>query len=120
MNWYPECGALMQCVEELTTMYSATKFFKIISTDCFPNYPDCNIPTMLVYNNGVVKANYVRLHTFGSRCTPGGVAMILCHSDSILHDGLNGKASREAVPEAVRKRFIEMHSRRCCFLNVLC
>lgn len=62
----------MQCMEELATMYSATKFVKIISTDCIPNYPDQNLPTVLVYNNGAVKANYAGLHTFGRRCTPEG------------------------------------------------
>ncbi|KAL4577083.1 hypothetical protein LXL04_013185 [Taraxacum kok-saghyz] len=104
---YPECGVLMQCVEELARMYSATKFVKIISTECIPNYPDCNLPTVLVYNNGAVKANYVGLHTFGRRCTPEGVAMVLCQSDPVLNDGQSGEASREAVLEGVRKRFIE-------------
>lgn len=105
---YPECGVLMQCLEELAAMYPATKFVKIISTDCIPNYPDRNLPTVLVYNNGAVKANYVGLHTFGRRCTPEGVALILCQSDPVLNDGQNdGEASREAVIEGVRKRFIE-------------
>ncbi|KAF5755215.1 putative phosducin, thioredoxin-like domain, Thioredoxin-like superfamily [Helianthus annuus] len=105
---YPECGVLMQCLEELATMYPATKFVKIISTDCIPNYPDRNLPTVLVYNNGAVKANYVGLYTFGRRCTPEGVAMVLCQSDPVLNDGQNeGEASREAVLEGVRKRFIE-------------
>ncbi|CAI9282038.1 unnamed protein product [Lactuca saligna] len=54
-----------------------------------------------------VWANYVGLHTFGKRCTPEGVAMILCQSDHVLNDGLNGEASKEAVLEGVRKRFIE-------------
>ncbi|CAI9274842.1 unnamed protein product [Lactuca saligna] len=57
------------------------------------------------------------------RCTPEGVAMILCQSDLVLNDGLNGKASREVVLEGVRKRFIEMHSRRyvCLFgIHLLC
>ncbi|KAK9062889.1 hypothetical protein SSX86_020079 [Deinandra increscens subsp. villosa] len=105
---YPECGVLMQCLEELATMYPATKFVKIISTDCIPNYPDRNLPTILVYNNSAVKANYVGLHTFGRRCTPEGVAMILCQSDPVLNDGQSeGEASREAVIEGVRRRFIE-------------
>jgi hypothetical protein len=68
----PECALLMQCLEELATKYPATKFVKIISTECIPNYPDRNLPTLLVYNNGAVKANYVGLHTFGRRCTPEG------------------------------------------------
>lgn len=69
----PECGLLMQCLEELATRYPATKFVKIISTDCIPNYPDRNLPTLLVYNNGAVKANYAGMHTFGRRCTPEGI-----------------------------------------------
>ncbi|KAK6928488.1 Phosducin, thioredoxin-like domain, partial [Dillenia turbinata] len=67
---YAECGLMLQCLEELATRYPATKFVKIISTDCIPNYPDRNLPTLLVYNNGAVKANYVGLHSFGRRCTP--------------------------------------------------
>ncbi|KAG4987235.1 hypothetical protein JHK84_035188 [Glycine max] len=66
----PECGLLMQSIEELALRYPSTKFVKIISTDCIPNYPDRNLPTLLVYNNGAVKGNYVGLHSFGRRCTP--------------------------------------------------
>nr|GEX66886.1 hypothetical protein [Tanacetum cinerariifolium] len=63
---YPECGVLMQCMEELAAMYSATK------------------------------------------CTPEGVALILCQSDPVLNDGQSdGEASRDAVLEGVRRRFIE-------------
>ncbi|KAK3043895.1 hypothetical protein RJ639_000594 [Escallonia herrerae] len=100
---YAECGLLLRCLEELAAKYPATKFVKIISTDCIPNYPDRNLPTLLVYNNGAVKANYVGLHPFGRRCTPEGVALVLCQSDPVLNDGQSGKA----VLEGVRKRFIE-------------
>ncbi|XP_028778116.1 phosducin-like protein 3 [Neltuma alba] len=104
----PECGLLMQCLEELATRYPATKFVKIISTDCIPNYPDRNLPTLLVYNNGAVKANYVGLHAFGRRCTPEGVALVLCQSDPVLNDGQSrDEQSRKAVIDGVRKRFIE-------------
>ncbi|XP_054806563.1 uncharacterized protein LOC129309178 [Prosopis cineraria] len=104
----PECGLLMQCLEELATRYPATKFVKIISTDCIPNYPDRNLPTLLVYNSGAVKANYVGLHAFGRRCTSEGVALVLCQSDPVLNDGQSGnEQSRKAVIDGVRKRFIE-------------
>ncbi|BBH04415.1 Cwf15 / Cwc15 cell cycle control family protein [Prunus dulcis] len=103
-----ECGVLMQCLEDLATKYPATKFVKIISTDCIPNYPDRNVPTVLVYNNGAVKANYVGLQSFGRRCTPEGVALVLCQSDPVLNDGQSGNdRSRKAVIDGVRKRFIE-------------
>lgn len=74
----------MQCLEELATMYPATKFVKIISTDCIPNYPDCNLPTLLVYNNGAVKANYVGLPTFGRRCTPEGTVRYILYFASLF------------------------------------
>ncbi|EEF50942.1 phosducin-like protein 3 [Ricinus communis] len=105
---YQECGVLLRCLEELATRYPATKFVKIISTDCIPNYPDYNLPTLLVYNNGAVKANYVGLRSFGRRCTPEGVALVLCQSDPVLNDGQSGSdPSREAVMEGVRRRLIE-------------
>ncbi|MED6138259.1 hypothetical protein PIB30_072573 [Stylosanthes scabra] len=103
-----ECGVLMQCIEELATRCPATKYVKIISTDCIPNYLDQNLPTLLVYNNGAVKGNYVGLRSFGRRCTPEGVALVLCQSDPVLNDGQNrNEQSREAVIEGVRRKFIE-------------
>ncbi|KAF5181459.1 Phosducin-like protein [Thalictrum thalictroides] len=103
-----ECGLLLECLEELATRYPRTKFVKIISTDCIPNYPDRNLPTILVYNNSAVKATYVGLHHFGRRCTAEGVALALCQSDPVLNDGQSGgNQSREAVIEGVRQRFIE-------------
>ncbi|GAB4828672.1 hypothetical protein Ancab_018338 [Ancistrocladus abbreviatus] len=105
---FAECELLMRCLEELARRYPATKFVKIISTDCIPNYPDCNLPTVLVYNNSAVKATYVGLHSFGRKCTPEGVALVLCQSDPVLNDGHNGSdSSRKPVLAGVRRKFIE-------------
>lgn len=105
---HADCELLLQCLEELAQRYPATKFVKIISTDCIPNYPDQNIPTLLVYNNSAVKANYVGLRSFGRKCTPEGVALVLCQSDPILNDGQGGgEQSKKDVLDGVRKRFIE-------------
>ncbi|KAA0039266.1 phosducin-like protein 3 [Cucumis melo var. makuwa] len=104
-----ECDVLMNCLQELAARYPVTKFVKIISTDCIPNYPDCNLPTLLVYNNGAVKANYVGLRSFGRRCTPEGVALVLCQADPVLNDGQSGNddGSRKSVLESVRRKIIE-------------
>ncbi|XAR65926.1 hypothetical protein NMG60_11011939 [Bertholletia excelsa] len=105
---YPECGVLLQFMEELAIRYLATKFVKIISTDCIVNYPDRNLPTLLVYNNGAVKANYVSLHRFGRMCTIEGVALVLCQSNPMLNDGHSGnESSRKAVLDGVRQKLIE-------------
>ncbi|KAJ4794827.1 Phosducin-like protein [Rhynchospora pubera] len=103
-----ECGLLHTCLEELATRYPATKFVKIISTDCIPNYPDRNLPTILVYNNGAVKGTIVGLSQFGGRrCTPESVALALCKSDPVLNDGHSNNASKDDVIDGVRKKFIE-------------
>ncbi|KAF9616752.1 hypothetical protein IFM89_032271 [Coptis chinensis] len=67
-----ECGVVLNCLEELATKYPMTKFVKIVSTDCIQNYPNRNLSTLLVYNNGAVKATYVGMHHFGRRCTLRG------------------------------------------------
>ncbi|XP_073061025.1 uncharacterized protein [Primulina eburnea] len=104
---YPECRLLLQCLEILATRYTATKFVKIISTECIPNYPDCNLPTLLVYNNGAVKATHVGVRSFGRRSTPESVALVLCQRDPVLNDGHGGEQSREAVLDEVRKKLVE-------------
>jgi len=37
----------------------ATKFVKIIGDQCIPNYPDRNLPTLLIYGSGDMKAQLV-------------------------------------------------------------
>lgn len=73
---YPECRVLLQCLDDLAKRYPATKFVKIISTECIPNYPDRNLPTILVYNNSAVKATYVGIHSYGRRCTPESISSL--------------------------------------------
>eukprot|EP00252_Welwitschia_mirabilis_P025043 TRINITY_DN7679_c0_g1_i1.p1 TRINITY_DN7679_c0_g1~~TRINITY_DN7679_c0_g1_i1.p1 ORF type:complete len:250 (+),score=58.45 TRINITY_DN7679_c0_g1_i1:209-958(+) len=105
----PECGLLGQCLDELATKYPATKFVKIISTECIPRYPDQNLPTILIYNNGNVKATYVGLHNFGGRrCTSEGVALTLCQTDPVLKDREDGNdAHNDAIRKKVQRGFIE-------------
>ncbi|KAG5408447.1 hypothetical protein IGI04_004766 [Brassica rapa subsp. trilocularis] len=85
------------------------KFVKIISTDCIPNYPDCNLPTLLAYRHGAVEGTHVGLKSVGRRCTPESVALVLCQSEPVLNDGKSGDddSSREAVMAGVRRQFIE-------------
>lgn len=37
----------------------STKFVKIIGDQCIPNYPDRNLPTLLIYGDGDVKGQLV-------------------------------------------------------------
>ncbi|KAG0493825.1 hypothetical protein HPP92_004819 [Vanilla planifolia] len=108
----PECDLLLQCLEELAARYPATKFVKIISTDCIPKYPDINLPTVLLYYNGAVKETFVGLHHFGAqKCTSEAVALALCKSGPVLTGYGVGEMSKSAM-EGERKRFIEKFVRQ--------
>lgn len=77
------CGVLAQCLDELAEKYPNTKFVKIVSTECIKNYPDRNLPTILVYNNSAVKATLVGLQQFGGpKCTHEGQfgAAVIVHT----------------------------------------
>ena len=54
-----------QHLAQLAKEFKSTKFLKIVSDQCIPNYPDRNVPTLLVYGEGDIKANLVGAVTFG-------------------------------------------------------
>ena len=55
----------------LAERYPATKFLRIVSTDCIPQYPDRNLPTVLVYKDTKCLQTLVGLlHYGGRRLTP--------------------------------------------------
>ncbi|PNG99414.1 Viral IAP-associated factor, partial [Tetrabaena socialis] len=66
------CGLLQQCLDELAGKYPHTKFLRILSTDAIPNYPDANLPTLLVYHDTRCLQHAVGLGHFGGqkRITP--------------------------------------------------
>ncbi|PNW82735.1 hypothetical protein CHLRE_06g291900v5 [Chlamydomonas reinhardtii] len=73
------CGLLQTCLDELAGKYPSTKFLRIVSTDAIPNYPDANLPTLLVYNDTKCLQNAVGMNHYGGakRITPEQVAMVL-------------------------------------------
>eukprot|EP00249_Psilotum_nudum_P000599 c12664_g1_i1 orf=521-1282(-) len=104
----PECELLGQHFKELSAKYTGTKFVKIISTDCIKDYPDHNLPTVLVYNHTNVKATLVGLHHFGGwHCTPEDVAFTLCQVGPVLSGSGDGANAKDNIVEKVRKDFIE-------------
>ncbi len=67
----PECGLLGDALDVLAERYPATKFLRIVSTDCIPQYPDRNLPTLLLYKDTKCLQTLVGLlHYGGRRLTP--------------------------------------------------
>ena len=82
------CQLLGECLDELARKYPGTKFVRIISTNCIPNYPDQNLPTLLLYHNRACVKHLVGLAQFGGkRATPEQVALVLNQYGSVCREG---------------------------------
>ncbi len=60
-----------QVLGDLATKYTSTKFLRIVSTDCIPNYPDLRLPTLLLYHAGSCLQHVSGIMSLGGpRTTP--------------------------------------------------
>jgi hypothetical protein len=65
------CQVIKHCLSQLAAQYVHVKFINMQSTDCIPNYPDSNLPTLLVYHDGQCVRTIVGLRTLGeTRISP--------------------------------------------------
>lgn len=61
----PLCTLINQHLSQLARKFPQTKFLKSISNTCIPNYPDHNLPTIFVYHEGEMKAQFIGPLVFG-------------------------------------------------------
>ncbi|XP_028721585.1 phosducin-like protein 3 [Peromyscus maniculatus bairdii] len=61
----PLCSLINQHLSGLARKFPDVKFVKAISTTCIPNYPDRNLPTVFVYLEGDIKAQFIGPLVFG-------------------------------------------------------
>ena len=61
----PLCALINQHFSGLARKFPDVKFIKAISTTCIPNYPDRNLPTIFVYLEGDIKAQFIGPLVFG-------------------------------------------------------
>ena len=61
----PGCHLVNAILARLAAKYKSTKFCKIIADLCIPNYPDKNVPTLLIYGEGDLRKQIVGMSTDG-------------------------------------------------------
>lgn len=61
----PLCALLNQHFSGLARKFPDVKFIKAISTTCIPNFPDRNLPTVFIYLEGDIKAQFIGPLVFG-------------------------------------------------------
>eukprot|EP01086_Lenisia_limosa_P017153 TRINITY_DN78_c0_g1_i1.p1 TRINITY_DN78_c0_g1~~TRINITY_DN78_c0_g1_i1.p1 ORF type:complete len:260 (+),score=73.61 TRINITY_DN78_c0_g1_i1:47-826(+) len=62
-----DCDIINARFQFLAKKFKATKFVKIISNECIHNYPDRNLPTVLIYHDGKMKAQLVGMSQLGGK-----------------------------------------------------
>jgi thiol-disulfide isomerase/thioredoxin len=60
----PTCQLMHQRLSVLAGKFPATKFVKILSEDAIKGYPDKNLPTLLLYQDGELKKQFIGLSAF--------------------------------------------------------
>eukprot|EP01132_Coremiostelium_polycephalum_P006248 gene6248-7779_t len=68
-NGIPQCQLINQHLSVLAKKFKATKFVKIRSEEAIHNYPDRNLPTILVYFNGSIVGQIITLSATGGDAT---------------------------------------------------
>ncbi|TPX35475.1 hypothetical protein SmJEL517_g02158 [Synchytrium microbalum] len=70
-------------LDTIARKYPASKFLKIVADACIENYPDRNVPTLLIYADGDLKRQLVGIEMMGgSNGTLRELEMILAASKS--------------------------------------
>lgn len=105
----PGCGIINKALEQLAKRYPSTKVLKCVSTDCIPNYPDKNLPTLLLYHEGICKQHIIGLAALGGQNVTAELLAIqlskygdFCPGGGEDEEGV-AAGQREQVRELVQK-----------------
>lgn len=55
------CRLVSGFLDTLAAKHPSTKFVSIVGNQCIPNYPDHNLPTLLIYRNGELRRQIIGL-----------------------------------------------------------
>lgn len=61
------CAILSDCFTQLSQRHPRTRFVKIVSTDCIPDFPDAKLPTVLLYHEGKCCKSFAGLTLWGGK-----------------------------------------------------
>ncbi|KNC96154.1 uncharacterized protein SPPG_08542 [Spizellomyces punctatus DAOM BR117] len=85
-NHIQACKLINGILERIAARYRSTKFLKIVADQCIPNYPDRNVPTLLIYGEGDLKRNLVGIEQLGGMGTTVDHVEKLLKSIGAIHD----------------------------------
>lgn len=83
----PQCQLLERHVNQLAEKFPMVKFVKIYADAAVENYPDRNLPTLIVYQDGNVKGQVISLRELGDMaCTVDDIEWALSKLEAVESD----------------------------------
>lgn len=83
----PFCSIINQYFNEFAARYPSVKFIRAIAQTCIPNFPDKNVPTIFVYQNGQMKKQFLGpLELRAPNCTREEMEFMLGQAGCIKTD----------------------------------
>lgn len=92
----PLCTLINKSLLELASSYPETKFLKSISTVCIPNFPDENLPGLLIYKGGKCHKQIFGSHHFSGCEWSTEILEWLIHSAGAIKSDLTEDPRKEA------------------------
>lgn len=80
------CNLINRYMDSLSNKYPRVKFLKSISTLCIANFPDSNLPGLLLYRNGQCQKQIFGPHSFPANLTIEDLEWLLHKNKAIESD----------------------------------
>jgi hypothetical protein len=80
------CSLINQLLPQLAVRFSETKFLKSISDLCIANFPDANLPGLLIYRNGKCLKQIFGPHHFPANVNEQDLEWMLHKAKAIISD----------------------------------
>ena len=61
------CALMDAALKVVAERHEAVRFLRIVATECIENYPDKNLPTLIIYHRGECQLQIVGLAAFGGQ-----------------------------------------------------
>ncbi|KAJ8329488.1 Proteolipid protein 2 [Batrachochytrium dendrobatidis] len=88
-SYASSCKLLNAILDRLAEKHKSTKFCKIVADLCIPNYPDKNLPTLLIYGEGDMRKQLIGMDAFGGTgATVESVETVLATLGAISADSM--------------------------------
>lgn len=92
----PLCTLINRSLIEIASSFPETKFLKSISTVCIPNFPDENLPGLLIYKGGKCQKQIFGSHHFSGCDWSTEILEWLIHSSGAIKSDLTEDPRKEA------------------------